>query len=214
MGLQIWRSWALISGFELITENWSCPNRAKDDRTHAIYSHIYCNVFGNQSCGVKRQLLLLCKDTDVQICGCVGIFWCLSISAVWLAVALSWLAGQWHWLHVMTAKHLLYKSEFRTLSPDIVKWWREIVIAPQPTQFCVGSALGFRFRGPLWLCFSVALKMSEQMAPAAAQVAQALGKEKLKVVLYTIPMMLHCSKVGSPWIMPKKSIVIYIYNNI
>jgi len=33
--------------------------------------------------------------------------------------------------------------------------------------------------------------MSEQMAPAAAQVAQALGKEKLKVVLYTIPMMGH-----------------------
>ena len=64
----------MISGFELTTENWSCPNRAKDDRTHAIYSHIYCNVFGNQSFGVKRQLLLLCKDTGVQICGCVGIF--------------------------------------------------------------------------------------------------------------------------------------------
>ena len=41
MGLQIWRSWALISGFELITENWSCPNRAKDDRTHAIHIQPY-----------------------------------------------------------------------------------------------------------------------------------------------------------------------------
>ena len=56
--------------------------------------------------------------------------------------------------------------------------------------------------------------MSEQMAPAAAQVAQALGKEKLKVVLYTIPMMLHRNKVGSPWIMPKKmhNNVLYIYD--
>ena len=59
-------------------------------------------------------------------------------------------------------------------------------------------ALAFRFRSLLWFCFSVPLKMSEQMAPPAAQVAQ-LEKEKLKIVIYTIPMMLHCSgEVGSP----------------
>jgi len=40
--------------------------------------------------------------------------------------------------------------------------------------------------------------MSEQ---AAAQLAPELGHEKLKVVIYTIPMMLHCSgMVGSSWI--------------
>ena len=50
-------------------------------------------------------------------------------------------------------------------------------------------------------CGSLVLFLAPMSEQAATQLAPELGHEKLKVVIYTIPMMLHCSgMVGSSWI--------------
>ena len=132
----------------------------------------------------------VCRYIYIYICVCVcacsyrySIFICLPDRASFSQSLIHQTTGFWH-----PAGHQI-NSIFTFFSQVMTaKSWRSAL----ETQLCLSFS-------QLW--FELVLFLAAMSEQAATQLAPELGHEKLKVLIYTIPMMLHCSgMVGPSWI--------------